>query len=82
MDDHIRVVDELFSAARAEFMNLEHFYFHNCLYESVWRDNRRRWDQTVPTWDLLHRYGRDWKVIVTSRPSASPSSRAVFWHWQ
>ncbi|MBB1491392.1 VWA domain-containing protein [Paracoccus sp. MC1854] len=72
MDDHIRVLDELFSAARAEFRNLEHFYFHNCLYESVWRDNRRRWDQTIPTWDLLHRYGRDWKVIVVGDASMSP----------
>ena len=72
MDDHIRVVDELFSAARAEFKHLEHYYFHNCLYESVWKDNRRRWDETIPTWDLMHRYGRDWKVIVVGDASMSP----------
>lgn len=72
MDDHIRVVDELFSACRSEFRNLEHYYFHNCLYEAVWKDNRRRWDQTIPTWDLLHRYGRDWKVIVVGDASMSP----------
>lgn len=72
MDDHIRVVDELFSACRSEFRNLEHYYVHNCLYEAVWKDNRRRWDQTVPTWDLLHRYGRDWKVIVVGDASMSP----------
>ena len=72
MDDHIRVVDELFSAARAEFRNLEHYYFHNCLYEAVWKDNRRRWNETVPTWDLLHRFGRDWKVIVVGDASMSP----------
>ena len=72
MDPHVRVVEELFSAARAEFKHLEYYYFHNCLYEGVWRDNRRRWDQTIPTWDLLHRYGRDWKVIVVGDASMSP----------
>lgn len=72
MDDHIRVVDELFSAARAEFKHLEHYYFHNCLYESVWKDNRRRWDETIPTWDLMHRYGRDWKVIVVGDARCRP----------
>ena len=72
MDDHVRVVDELFSAARAEFRHLEHFYFHNCLYGGVWRDNRRRWDDQMPTWDVLHRYGRDWKAIVVGDASMSP----------
>ena len=72
MDDHVRIVDELFSAARAEFKHMEHVYFHNCLYEAVWKDNRRRWDETVPTWDLLHRYGRDWKCIFVGDASMSP----------
>lgn len=72
MDDHVRIVDELFSACRSEFRNLEHFYFHNCLYEAVWKDNRRRLIETIPTWDILHRYGRDWKVIVVGDASMSP----------
>ncbi|MCQ0970015.1 VWA domain-containing protein [Paracoccus sp. TK19116] len=72
MDDRSRLMDELFSAARAEFKHMEHFYFHNCLYEGVWRDNRRRWTETVPTWDLLHRYGRDYKCIFVGDASMSP----------
>ncbi|MGB7270546.1 MAG: VWA domain-containing protein, partial [Albidovulum sp.] len=63
MDPHIRVVEELFSAARAEFKHMEYFYFHNCLYEGLWRDNRRRWDQQIPTWDILRTYGADYKCI-------------------
>ncbi|MEM8761248.1 MAG: VWA domain-containing protein, partial [Pseudomonadota bacterium] len=59
MDDHVRVVEELFSAARAEFKHLEYVYFHNCLYEAVWRDNRRRWDEQVPTEQILNTYGPD-----------------------
>ncbi len=77
MDDHIRVVDELFSAARAEFKHMQHFYFHNCLYEGVWTDNRRRWDAQTPTWDVLHRYGRDYKCIVVGDASMSPYEIAV-----
>ena len=57
MDDHVRVVEELFSAARAEFRQLEYFYFHNCLYEGVWKDNRRRMSQKTATFDVLHKYG-------------------------
>lgn len=72
MDDHIRIVDELFSAARAEFKHMEHFFFHNCLYESVWKDSRRRWTETTPTWDILHRYGRDYKCIFVGDASMSP----------
>lgn len=72
MDDHVRVVDELFSACRSEFKHLEHYYFHNCLYEAVWKDNRRRLDQTTPTWELMHRLGRDWKVVVVGDASMSP----------
>ena len=72
MDDHIRVVDELFSAARAEFKHMQHFYFHNCLYEGVWQDNRRRWNEQIPTWDVLPRFGRDYKCIFVGDASMSP----------
>jgi len=72
MDDHSLRVDELFSAAKAEFKHLEHYHFHNCLYEAVWRDNRRRWSEQTPTWDLLNRFGRDWKVIFVGDASMSP----------
>ena len=72
MDDHIRVVEELFSAARAEFRQLEYFYFHNCLYESVWKDNRRRHSEVLPTFDLLHKYGSDYKVVFVGDASMSP----------
>ncbi|PBB19106.1 VWA domain-containing protein [Mesorhizobium sp. WSM4313] len=72
MDDHIRGVEELFSAARAEFRQLEYFYFHNCLYERVWKDNRRRLAERIPTFDLIHKYGPDYKVIVVGDASMSP----------
>jgi uncharacterized protein len=72
MDPHVRVVEELFSAARAEFKHLEHFYFHNCLYEGVWRDNRRRWDQQVPTEELLRTFGPDYRVVFVGDAAMSP----------
>ena len=72
MDAHVKGVEELFSAARAEFKHLEHYYFHNCLYEGVWRDNRRRWDEKIPTMDLLHRFGPDWKCLFVGDASMSP----------
>ncbi|MBZ4021604.1 VWA domain-containing protein [Rhodobacter sp. TJ_12] len=72
MDDHIALVDELFSAARAEFKHLEHYYFHNCLYEGVWRDNRRRWQEQTPTWEVLNRYSPDYKCIFVGDASMSP----------
>ncbi|WP_288942824.1 VWA domain-containing protein [uncultured Roseovarius sp.] len=72
MDPHIKVVEELFSAARAEFKHLEYYYFHNCLYEGVWRDNRRRYDQQTLTWDVLHTYGSDYKCIFVGDASMSP----------
>ncbi|RUU87631.1 MAG: VWA domain-containing protein [Mesorhizobium sp.] len=72
MDDHIKSVEELFSAARAEFRQLEYFYFHNCLYEGVWKDNRRRHAEVISTFDLLHKYGPDYKVIVVGDASMSP----------
>ena len=72
MDPHVRVVEELFSAARAEFKHLEYYYFHNCLYEGLWRDNRRRWDQQIPTWDVLRTYGADYRAIFVGDASMSP----------
>ncbi len=77
MDPHVRAVEELFSAARAEFRHLEHFYFHNCLYEFVWRDNARRWSAREPTWDLLRTYGADWKCIFVGDAAMSPYEVAV-----
>jgi hypothetical protein len=72
MDPHIRVCEELFSAATAEFKNLEFFYFHNCVYEGVWKDNCRRHAERLPTWDLLHKYGHDYKLIFVGDASMSP----------
>jgi uncharacterized protein with von Willebrand factor type A (vWA) domain len=77
MDPHIKVVEELFSAARAEFKHLEYYYFHNCLYEGVWRDNRRRWSEQTPTWDVLHTYGSDYKCIFVGDASMSPYEIAM-----
>jgi len=72
MDPHIRVCEELFSAATSEFKNLEFFYFHNCLYEGVWKDNRRRHGEQTKTWDILHKYGHDWKVVFVGDAAMSP----------
>jgi len=77
MDAHIKLCEELFSAAKTEFKNLEFFYFHNCLYESVWKDNRRRHDEKVATWDVLHRFPHDWKVVVVGDASMSPYEVAM-----
>lgn len=71
MDDHIQVVEELFSAARTEFKNLEHFYFHNCVYETVWKDNRRRGDR-INTVEVMRKYGHDYKLIFVGDASMSP----------
>ena len=72
MDWHIKATEELFSAARSEFKHMEHFYFHNCLYERVWKENRRRFDMTTPTWDVLHTYPHDYKAIFVGDASMSP----------
>ena len=72
MDAHVKVCEELFSAARAEFRHLEFHYFHNCLYERVWKENRRRGSETIPTLDLLHRFGPDHRVIFVGDASMSP----------
>lgn len=72
MDPYIRVVEELFSAARTEFKHLEYFYFHNCLYEGVWKDNVRRWDAQSATAEILRTYGKDYKCIFVGDASMSP----------
>jgi uncharacterized protein with von Willebrand factor type A (vWA) domain len=72
MDWHVKATEELFSAARTEFKHMEYFYFHNCLYERVWKENRRRWDDTTPTFDVLHKYPHDYKVIFVGDASMSP----------
>jgi hypothetical protein len=72
MDPHIKLCEELFSAARSEFKHLEFFYFHNCLYEGVWRDNNRRHTEKIPTMDVLHTYPHDYKLIFVGDASMSP----------
>ena len=72
MDGHIRLCEELFSAAKSEFKTLEFFYFHNCLYEAVWKDNHRRHEERIPTWDVLHKYPHDYKVVFVGDAAMSP----------
>ena len=72
MDSPIKPCEELFSAARTEFKNLEYFYFHNCLYEGIWKDNRRRHTEKLNTWDVLHKYPSDYKVIFVGDATMSP----------
>ena len=72
MDPHIKLCEELFSAATSEFKNLEFFYFHNCPYEAVWKDNRRRFAERTPLWDVLHKYGCDYKLVIVGDASMSP----------
>ncbi len=72
MDPFIKQCEQLFSAARTEFKHLEYFYFHNCLYEKVWKDNSRRFNESIPTSDLLHTYGSDYRVIFIGDASMSP----------
>jgi uncharacterized protein with von Willebrand factor type A (vWA) domain len=77
MDAHVKLCEELFSAARSEFKHLEFFYFHNCLYEGVWKDNRRRQAEVTPTLEVLHRYPRDWKAVFVGDASMSPYEIAM-----
>jgi uncharacterized protein with von Willebrand factor type A (vWA) domain len=72
MDPHVKVCEELFSAARSEFKHLEFFYFHNCPYEALWKDNRRRWSERTPTLDVLHTFPHDYKLIFVGDASMSP----------
>ena len=72
MDDHIQRIAELFSAAKAEFKHLEHYYFHNCVYENLWQSNRRRRDQVTPTQEIINKYGPDYKLIFVGDATMSP----------
>ena len=72
MDPWVKLCEELFSAATAEFRNMELFYFHNCPYEGVWKDNRRRFQERTPTWDVLHKFGHDYKCVFVGDASMSP----------
>ena len=72
MDDHVRVCEELFSAAGSEFKHLEYFYFHNCVYEGLWKDNKRRHSVRTPTMDVLHKYPADYKLILVGDATMSP----------
>lgn len=72
MDDHVHICEQLFSAARTEFKHLEYFYFHNFLYERVWKDNRRRATERMATWDVMHKYPHDYKVIFVGDATMSP----------
>lgn len=72
MDDHVRVCEELFSAARSEFKHLEYFYFHNFVYENFWKDNRRRHSERVPTFEITHKYAADYKLVFVGDATMSP----------
>ncbi|GGI75628.1 VWA domain-containing protein [Polymorphobacter multimanifer] len=72
MDPHIKVCEELFSAARSEFKHLEFFYFHNCPYEALWKDNKRRWSERTPVMELLHKFPHDYKLVFVGDASMSP----------
>jgi uncharacterized protein with von Willebrand factor type A (vWA) domain len=72
MDDHIKLCEELFSAAKTEFKHLEYFYFHNCLYNYVWKDNRRRHSERTRIFDIMHKYGHDYKLVFVGDATMSP----------
>ena len=72
MDDHIKLCEEMFSAAKTEFKHLEYYYFHNCVYDYVWRDNRRRHAERFPLHDVMHKYGDDYKLIIVGDATMSP----------
>jgi uncharacterized protein with von Willebrand factor type A (vWA) domain len=72
MDDHVRRVEEIFSAAKSQFKHLEFFYFHNCVYDQLWKHNQRRHAEKFATWDVLHKYNRDYKLIFVGDATMSP----------
>ncbi|MCY4213719.1 MAG: VWA domain-containing protein [Gammaproteobacteria bacterium] len=72
MDAHVKICEELFSATRTEFKHMESFYFHNFIYESVWRDNRRRMTERIPTWEVLNKYAQDYKVVFVGDATMAP----------
>ena len=77
MDAHVKQAEDLFSAAKSEFKRLEYFYFHNCLYEKVWKDNRRRMSEVTPTWDILHKFPSDHRVVIVGDAAMSPYEVAM-----
>jgi len=84
-DDHVRVCEELFSAARSEFKHLEYFYFHNFVYENFWKDNRRRHSERVSTFEITHKYAADYKLVFVGDATMSPyeivSAGGSVEHW-
>lgn len=72
MTDHVRISEQLFSATRSEFKHLEYYYFHNFIYESVWKDNRRRFDERIPTTEVIHKFGPDYRLIFVGDAAMSP----------
>ena len=72
MDEHIHRVEELFSAAKSEFKHLEFYYFHNCVYDFMWKNNRRRYSEKSATWDILRKYNKDWRLIFVGDATMSP----------
>ena len=72
MDEHIHRVEELFSAAKNEFKHLEFYYFHNCVYDFMWKNNRRRYSEKFPTWDVIRKYNKDYKLIFVGDATMSP----------
>ena len=72
MDDHIKRVEELFSAVKGEFKHLEFYYFHNCMYDYMWKNNKRRFAEKVPTWDVIRKYKKDYKLIFVGDATMSP----------
>ncbi len=72
MDEHVQRVEELFSAVKSEFKHLEFYYFHNCVYDYMWKNNRRRFAEKFPTWDIIRKYNRDYKLIFVGDATMSP----------
>jgi uncharacterized protein with von Willebrand factor type A (vWA) domain len=73
MDEHIHRVEEMFSAAKAEFKHLEFYYFHNCVYDFMWKNNRRRFSEKFPTWDIIRKYNKDYKLVFVGDATMSPT---------
>ena len=72
MDEHVHRVEELFSAAKSEFKHLEFYYFHHCVYDFMWKDNRRRFSEKFPTWDIIRKYNKDYKLVFVGDATMSP----------
>jgi len=72
MDEHIQRVEELFSAVKTELKHLEFYYFHNCVYDFMWKNNRRRFSEKSPTWDVIRKYNKDWRLIFVGDATMSP----------